>query len=121
MFGKCGETKMNFLKKIFGGGNDGVERDDRSMYLYVQPLRCGDVLRVRIDMHNDLSLSDEGGGYWVRKLASSGNYKCNQVELTLYFDSNRRFDAASAEIQGGKLVDRAAYDAWQAEQANAQP
>jgi hypothetical protein len=116
----AGNTGMNFLKKIFGGGNDGVERDDRSMYLYVQPLRCNDVLRVRIDMHNDLSLSDEGNGYWVRKLASSGNYKCNQVELTLYFDSNRRFDATATEIQGGKLVDRAAYDAWMAEQAAAQ-
>jgi hypothetical protein len=108
---------MDFLKKLFGGGNSGVERDDRSLYLYVQPLRCQDVLRVRIDMHNDLSLRDEGDGYWVRKLASSGNYKCNQVELTLYFDKNRRLDTDSTEIQGGKLVDRAAYDAWTASQS----
>ena len=59
-----------------------------SLLLQPEPLRCDDVLRVRVDLHNDLSLRDDGDGYWVRKLISSGNYKCNQVELTLYFDSN---------------------------------
>ncbi|MBZ0298722.1 MAG: hypothetical protein K8J31_03230 [Anaerolineae bacterium] len=103
---------MNFLKKLFGGDTSGVERDNRSVYFYVQPLRCEDVLRVRIDLHNDLSLRDDNNGYWVRKLASGANYKCNQVELTVYFDANRRIDMESTEIQGGKIVDRAAYDAW---------
>ncbi|HLV35345.1 MAG TPA: hypothetical protein VKY59_09540 [Spirillospora sp.] len=107
---------MNFLKKLFGGDTSGVERDSRAMYFYVKPNRCDDVLRVRIDLHNDLSLADDGNGYWVRKLASSANYKCNQVELTLYFDSNRRLDMERTEVQGGTVVDRAAYDAWVASQ-----
>lgn len=102
---------MNFLKKLLG---DGGSRDDRGMYLYVHPHRCDDVLRVRIDMSNDLSQRDDGSGYWVRKLASSSNYKCNQVELTLYFDSNRRL--VDQEIQGGKLAEQAEYDAWVAAQ-----
>ncbi|MAS32498.1 MAG: hypothetical protein CL610_00740 [Anaerolineaceae bacterium] len=106
---------MNLLKKIFGGDTSGVERDNRAVYFYVQPLRCDDVLRVRVDLHNDLSLRDDGDGYWVRKLISSGNYKCNQVELTLYFDSNRRLQQDMTEIQGGKIVDREAFDAWQAQ------
>lgn len=108
---------MNFLKKLFGGDTSGVERDDRSMYLYVKPHRCDDVLRVRIDLHNDLSQRDDGDGYWVRKLASSGNYKCNQVELTLYFDGSRRLDTTRTEIQGGQVVERAAYDAWVSSQS----
>jgi hypothetical protein len=107
---------MNFLKKLFGGDTSGVERDSRSMYLYVQPHRCEDVLRVRIDLHNDLSQRDDASGYWVRKLASSANYKCNQVELVLYFDANRRLDTDSTEIQGGRLVNREAYEAWIASQ-----
>ena len=103
---------MNFLKKLFGADGN---RGDRGMYLYVNPHRCDDVLRVRVDMSNDLSQRDDGNGYWVRKLASGGNYKCNQVELTLYFDSNRRL--VDQEIEGGKLVDKAVYDTWIAEQA----
>ena len=103
---------MNFLKKLFGG--DG-ERNDRGMYFYVSPHRCDDVLRVRVDMSNDLSQRDDGSGYWVRKLASGGNYKCNQVELTFFFDSNRRL--VDQEIDGGKLVDKAAYDSWEAARA----
>lgn len=98
---------MDFLKKLLGGGSD---HDARGMYVYVIPKRCDDVLRVRIDMSNDLSQRDDASGYWVRKLASSSNYKCNQVELTLYFDSNRRL--VDQEIEGGKLVDKAAYEAW---------
>jgi hypothetical protein len=103
---------MNFLKKLFAGSPAG--RDERGQFYYVKPHRCDDILRVRIDMMNDLSLTDDGSGYWVRKLASSSNYKCNQVELTLYFDNNRRLN--NSEIQGGTLVDQAAYDAWQAAQ-----
>ncbi len=106
---------MNFLKKLFGGGNTG--RDDRGTYYYVKPHRCDDILRVRVDMSNDLSLTDDGSGYWVRKLASSGNYKCNQVEVTLYFDNNRRLQ--DNELNGGKMVERADYDAWVAAQADA--
>ena len=99
---------MNFLKKLFQG--DGVERDDRAAYFYVQPHRCDDVMRVRVDLMNDLSQRDDADGLWTRKLASSGNYRCNQVELVLYFDKNRRL--VDSEVQGGKMVDRAAYDAW---------
>lgn len=106
---------MNFLKKLFGGGN--ANRDDRGMYLYVQPHRCDDVLRVRVDMSNDLSQRDDGGGYWVRKLASSANYKCNPVEMSIYFDKNRRLE--DSDLQGGQLVDKAAYDAWVAAQTTA--
>ena len=107
---------MNFLKKLLGG--DG-SRDDRGMYFYVIPHRCDDVLRVRVEMANDLSQSDDGKGYWVRKLASSSNYKCNQVELTLFFDGNRRL--VDQEIEGGKMVDAAAYDSWKEAQAASSP
>lgn len=107
---------MNFLKNLFGGkANTG---DNRGTFFYVKPHRCDDILRVRIDTYNDLSQRDEGDGFWVRKLASSGNYKCNQVEITLYFDSSKRLE--DQEISGGTFVDEAAYDAWMASQAASQ-
>lgn len=105
---------MNFLKNLFGGGGSRPETDGRGQLFYVKPHRCDDVLRVRVDMANDLSLTDDGSGYWVRKMASSGNYKCTQVELTLYFDNNRRL--RESEVQGGQLVTRDDYDQWQAAQ-----
>lgn len=105
---------MNFLKTLFGsGGNRSF--DGRSAYYYVRPHRCDDILRIRIDTHNDLSQRDDDNGYWVRKLASSANYKCNQIEITLYYDSNRRLE--NQEIQGGTFVEKADYDAWLTEQA----
>lgn len=106
---------MNFLKNLFGGGG-GKQADieGRSMYLYVKPNRCDDVVRVRVDLNNDLSLNDEGSGYWVRKMVSSSNYKCTQVELNVYFDMGRRLQ--ETETQGGQLVTRDDYEQWVAAQ-----
>lgn len=106
---------MNFLKKLFGsGGGSPVHREGNSAYYYLKLDRCGEVMRVRVDMNNDLSLNDESSGYWVRKMITSSNYKCPKAEITLYFDTNRRLD--KSEIQGGHLVSREEYDAWMAAQ-----
>ena len=109
---------MNILKKIFGGGDStGGSRqagDGSGMYLYIKLHRCGDVVRVRVDMNNELSQNDESDGYWVRKLVSNGNYKCPKGELTLHFDTNRKM--TNTEITGGQLVDKAEYDSWMAQQ-----
>ena len=101
---------MDFLKRLFGGSGGDVQGN--ALYVYVKPHRCDDVLELRINLNNDLSLNDTGDGYWVRKLASSSNYKCNQVEVTLYFDMNRRLQ--DKEISGGAWVSREDYEIWQA-------
>ncbi len=109
---------MNFLKNLFGGqGANREEGGGSAMYFYVRPARCDDVVRVRIDLNNELSLNDDSSGYWVRKLISSSNYRCGRAELTLYLDTSRRL--LNSEITGGELVDRAAYDRWQAGQQRA--
>lgn len=109
---------MNFLKSLFGGGSGG-DGDSRGLYLYVKPHRCDDVIRVRVDLSNDLSLDEDGSGYVVRKMASSANYKCTQVELNLHFDNGRRL--REKEIQGGQFVEREDYVRWQEQQQHAQP
>lgn len=109
---------MNFLKNLFGSrGSSRAESDGRAMFFYVRLARCDDVVRVRIDLNNDLSLNDDSSGYWIRKVVASSNYKCSRAELTLYFDVNRRL--IRSEISGGELVDREAYERWQASQQRA--
>lgn len=101
---------MNFLKKLFSGG-DSDYKDD-GIYIYVQPRACEEVIQVRLDPRNELS-AKEGGGYFVRKIAR-GNHRCfGPVEMVLHFDSNRKL--VESEVEGGELVDEAAYKRWQRE------
>jgi hypothetical protein len=106
---------MNFLKNLFGSqGANREEGGGSAMFFYVRPARCDDVVRVRVDLNNDLSLNDDSSGYWIRKVIASSNYKCGRAELTLYFDINRKL--LKSEISGGELVNREAYDHWRAGQ-----
>lgn len=106
---------MNFLKNLFGGqGANREEGGGHALFFYVRLARCGDVVRVRVDLNSELSLNDDSSGYWVRKLVSNSNYHCGRAELTLYFDTNRRL--LNSEISGGELVNREAFDQWQAGQ-----
>ncbi len=106
---------MDILKRLFGGGGGGskVSGDAVGMYFYVRPRGCEEVVRVRIDRNNDLSMSDDGGSYWVHKVVRG--VKCREnVELDLYFDGNRRL--TDKQVTNGELVDEAAYNAWTAAQ-----
>jgi hypothetical protein len=103
---------MNFLRNLFGGG-DGSD-DSRSLYIYVRPKRCDQIVAVRIDLMNDLSITDDEAGYWVRKVAQA--YRCPfPAELIVYFDKSKRM--VSREVTDGELVEKAEYEAWQAQKA----
>jgi len=99
---------MDFLKRIFGGGGQSGG-DSAGRYFYVRPRGCEEVVRVRIDMRNDLSQTDDGSQLWVHKYVR-GNVCFQQVELDLYFDANRNL--SNSEVQGGALVTEADYQAW---------
>ncbi|MEM6280730.1 MAG: hypothetical protein AAF787_00940 [Chloroflexota bacterium] len=105
---------MNFLKNLFGGGNGASDaNNDRGIYVYVRPRGCEEVIRVRLDPANDLSNAD--GGYFVRKIAR-GNHRCfDPVEMSLYFDNNRKL--VENDITGGELVEKADFEAWEAKLA----
>jgi hypothetical protein len=103
---------VNFLKKLFGSSAE--NRDGSGMYFYVKLHRCEDIIRVRVDMNNELSLNDDSSGYWVRKLVSGSNYKCAHAELNVYFDTNRNLQ--NSDVQGGQLVKREDYESWMSKQ-----
>ncbi len=104
---------MEFLKKLFGGSStSGTSGGDRNgMYFYVKPRGCDEVVRVRIDMNNDLSLADSGNDYFVIKTVRGTSYKCTRsAELHLQFGGDRRL--RNSEVSGGDLVKKEDYDAW---------
>src|SRR5262249_41441103 len=104
---------MDFFKKLFGGSGGNTDRV--GLYFYVKPHGCDEVIRVRIDSNNDLSLADDNSTYFVRKSIRGTTYKCNRsAELELTFDATRRLQ--NTELMGGVLVTKADYDAWVASQ-----
>ncbi len=103
---------MDFLKKLFGGGDKSGSRgfggDPDGLYYYVQPRGCDEIVRVRVHRYNELSERDEGG-YWAHKVIRGT--KCTQgAELDLYFDANRKL--TNHTVKDGSLVDATAYEAW---------
>lgn len=100
---------MEILKKLFGGmGNPG----DPGLYYYVRPQGSEEVVRVRINRNNDLSLADDGKTFWVHKVVM-GTTSFQRVELDLFFDKNRQL--TDSDVSGGDLVKKADYDNWMAD------
>jgi hypothetical protein len=109
---------MGILRKIFGGGGSQGSGGSRGfgdgepahiVSVYVQPRGCDEVVRVRINLHNDLSATDDDSGFIVNKTAM-GTTCFQRVELTIQFDKNRRI--VESQAAGGTVVDQTAYDAW---------
>ena len=95
---------MGFLKRIFGG-NQPYE-DKQGIYLYVVCENCGDRLRVRVDKQYDLNRIS-GGYTWRKSLVDS---KCfRPMETVVTFDNN--YEVVEAEIEGGRYVSLAEYEA----------
>lgn len=113
---------MEFFKKLFGGGggagNGGGDR--AGLYFYIQPKGCDEIVRVRIDTNNDLSLADDNSTYWVHKVVRGSTYKCNRsAELDLFFGSDRRLQ--NTDVKNGALVTKEDYESWVASQAPPTP
>ena len=102
------------LKSALGRGRAGSDRD--GLYIYVRCGRCRDVVRIRINMANELQQEFAEGegvsGYSLRKgVVDSTCFR--RIEVRMTFDGGRR--ERSREIEGGEFVDEAAYVAAQAE------
>lgn len=106
---------MGFLKNLFGGGGgrSAAGDDRRTLIYYVRPKRCQEVVVVRVDLMNDLSLNDDGG-YFCRKIARA--MRCPfPAELHIDFDRNHK--VTQIGVQDGELVERADYETWAATQS----
>jgi len=120
---------VDALKSMLGLGGGAGQSVDRGLYRYVRCNRCGDVVRVRINMANEVSeISDEPDedGSVRRPDNRAARYaitkgvvdaKCfRPMRLTILFDGRRR--EIESSVEGGEVVDEAA---WEAVQASRQP
>jgi hypothetical protein len=101
------------VRRIFGGGGSGDGgSDDRSgLYFYVKCRACSEVIRVRINRHNDLSPIEDGDGFHVRK-SIVGRNCFRRIEAEMTFDKGYR--QVGAELSGATIATREDWDAWEA-------
>lgn len=92
---------MGFLKNLFGGGS---AKPEKRYYIFkVKCKRCGEIIEGRVDLDNDLSLSDEGDSYLVRKGLMGANRCFQQIEVEMQFTSDRKL--IEQQAQGGTFVE----------------
>lgn len=100
---------MGFLKQLASFFQPRTPK--RDFYFYIRCDHCGEVLRGRVDLLNDLSVEYDDKGspasYFTRKglVGAKGCYRPIQVELT--FDRNRQL--VGQEAKGGKFVEETDY------------
>jgi hypothetical protein len=104
---------MSFLKSLGKIFSAPPSKTERALYLYVQCDKCGEKLRARVDMWNEISpefdgKSEKAVSYHCRKVLV-GEKRCYQsIELILEFDKNHRL--IEKQIHGGKYIDEAAFN-----------
>ena len=96
---------MSFLKKL-GSLFSPPTGDSRILWLYVKCDKCGEILKGRVDLHNDLSIqyaeSGSGTSYFCRKVFVGSNRCYRPIEVELTFDGKRKL--MNQEIKGGEFV-----------------
>lgn len=102
-----GSVAMGFFQKLsrlFSPSSQRVE--DASCWIEVCCSRCGEVIRARVDLRNDLSIDyDEKGGvsgYHCRKVLIGSGRCYQQIEVALSFGPDHRL--SSQDVRGGKLM-----------------
>jgi hypothetical protein len=102
---------MGLLKKLsslFSAPEGRPEkRDEAGYWVFARCNRCGETLRTRVNLHNDLSIEyGEGEGettYFCRKTLIGDKLCFQRVEVELTFDAQRRL--IDRQISGGEFVD----------------
>ena len=89
-------------------------KTDRSLYLYVKCSKCGEKLRARVDVWNELTpeydgKSDDAASYFCRKVLIGEKLCYQPIELRLKFDKNHRL--TDKTIMGGKYIEQSEFEA----------
>jgi hypothetical protein len=100
---------MGFFKKLseFFSSSGPQKAPDYAMYITVKCKRCGETIRARIDLRNDLTINYDSEGpvptYFCRKVLI-GERRCYQpVEIELTFDGKKKI--IQRQISGGEFID----------------
>jgi hypothetical protein len=103
---------MEFLKRItqLFASSPG-RQEENAIWIYVRCGRCGEKIRTRVDLRNDLSIEYGEGGpttYFTRKVII-GEQRCYQpIEVELIFNERRQI--INQEISGGEFITKEEYE-----------
>lgn len=97
---------MSFFKKftnLFSAPT--ASQETTAYWIAVRCNRCGETLRARVDLRNDLSIEygDSATTYFCRKVLIGEGHCFQRVEVELTFDADRRL--INREISGGQFVE----------------
>ena len=95
---------MGLFKKLSRLLAPPAKAEERGHWLYVQCNRCGEKIKSRVDLYNDLSpiYNETGVTYFCRKVLI-GQQRCYQkVEVEMSFDERRQL--TDRQISGGKFI-----------------
>lgn len=102
---------MGLFKKLSRLLAPSAKDEERAYWLYVQCKRCGEKIKTRVDLYNDLSpiYTETGVTYFCRKVLI-GQQQCYQkVEVEMSFDERRQL--TDRQISGGSFISEEAYNA----------
>jgi hypothetical protein len=93
---------MGFLQRLLGGS-----AENNVLWFYVRCHHCGAKVRVRVNLFNDLSITEDGGYILRKEILDDKCFRLMRAEVR--FDSRRR--VISREIEGGEFITREEYEA----------
>jgi hypothetical protein len=103
---------MDLLKKLANLLGGGPSKAERSLYLFIQCNKCGEKMRARVDLWNELTPDYEGNSedpssFHCRKVLVGENRCYQPIELQLKFDKNHKL--VDKKIHGGKYIEEADF------------
>ncbi|MGI9148231.1 MAG: hypothetical protein ACR2IK_17040 [Chloroflexota bacterium] len=104
--GSVGPGFLGRLVSLFGarprsGGSQ--KTHDGGLYVRVKCSACGEIVQARISPSSELSLADDGSGYFVRKVLV-GKQCFRPIELEVHY-ADIRGKEISRQVRGGISVE----------------
>ena len=93
--------RLDFLTRLFGGA--GGQTRDGGVYIRVKCDACGEIVQARINPSSELSLVDDGAGYYVRKVLV-GRQCFRPIEVQVRYSDLGKTEI-SREVTGGTSVE----------------
>ena len=97
---------MGFFKQLSELFTPRPKTDQWVLWLNVICNRCGETIKGRVDLRNDLSIQygeDGSVTYYTRKVLMGEGHCFQRVEVELSFDKDHQL--MDRKISGGKFVD----------------
>jgi len=101
---------MGILDKLAKYLLTSSDEDENAYWVYVQCNRCGEQIRSRVNLNNDLSveyLGKKDQTYHCRKTIVGRTGCFQRIEVELNFDKNRKM--IERQVTGGEFIEESEY------------